>query len=304
MGRSPADPPRKPTFYQRRTLRSLAKFASKRPGEPLSEDDWAAYWAFGSQPSSRAFKWVLRALPSTPRCGFCGAPFGGIGGHLVAPLGYRPSRKNPTICSVCVELAPPGGMTIEAGVLFVDLRGFTALSEQMAPAQARALLQRFYACAERTLLPKAIIDKMIGDEVMALYLPPFMLGDSEFGAIDASDRAAIATTMIGQARELLGRIGYGSPAGPFAEAGVGLDYGEVFVGNVGDEAVRDFTAIGDVVNTASRLQGQAASGEIVISERLARHLRQPLGDIEELVMKGKAKPVRAHRLRWTDVFVS
>jgi adenylate cyclase len=304
MGRSPAELPLKPTYFQRRSLKSLAKFARKRPGEPLSEDDWAAYWAFGSQPTSRALKSMLRALPSTPRCGFCGAPFGGLGKHVVAPLGYRPSRKNPNICSVCVELAPPGGMTIEAGVLFVDLRGFTTLTEQLPPAQASALLQRFYACAEKTLLPKAIIDKMIGDEVMALYLPPFMIGDRDRWELDEADRAAIATTMIGHARELLARIGYGTPVGPFAEAGVGLDYGEVFVGNVGQEAVRDFTAIGDVVNTASRLQGHAGSGEILISDRLARHLDDPPGRVEELTVKGKANPVRAYRLRWADEFVS
>ena len=107
----------RPTFLQRRALRDLARVARKHPGEPLAPEDWGAYWAFGAQPTNRAFKRLLRSLPSSPRCGYCAAPFAGPGKHLVARLGYRPSRKNPNLCSMCVELAPPGGMTLEAGVL-------------------------------------------------------------------------------------------------------------------------------------------------------------------------------------------
>src|SRR5688572_30297833 len=120
---------------QRQALKSLVKIARKNPGEPLTPDDWESYWRVGTQPASRALKRVLRALPSTPRCGYCGAPFAGVGARVVRPLGYRPSRKNPNLCSVCVELAPPGGMTMEIGVLFADLRGFTAASESRTPAE-------------------------------------------------------------------------------------------------------------------------------------------------------------------------
>lgn len=296
MARSAETEPERLTFLQRHALRELARLARKRPGEPLSPEDWGAYWAFGAQPTNRAFKRVLRSLPSSPRCGYCGAPFAGPGKHLVAPLGYRPSRKNPNLCAVCVELAPPGGMTLEAGVLFADLRGFTALSERTDPAQASAMLRRFYACAEKVLFPEALIDKLIGDEVMALYVPPFVTPQPRTFELDDAGRNAIAQIMLGHARELLARIGYGSPDGPFVEAGIGLDFGEVFIGNIGDEAVHDFTAIGDVVNTASRLQSHAAGGEVVVSARLARHLDEPLGPAETLTVKGKAEPVPAHRV--------
>src|SRR5687768_5496991 len=167
-----ADPqPRSPTFFQRYAMRQLVKAARKRPGEPLSEEDWAAYFTFGTQDSNRRIKRLMRGLPSSPRCGFCGAPFRGFGSRLLRPLGYRPSRKNPNLCDVCVELAPPGGMTTDAGVLFADLRGFTAMTDRSTPREVSALLRRFYAVAEDVLLPKALIDKLIGDEVMALYLP-------------------------------------------------------------------------------------------------------------------------------------
>lgn len=285
------------TFWQRKALRDLVKLARHSPDEPLTDDDWAAYFEFSAQPANRMFKRVLRALPATPRCGFCGAPFSGVGGRLVRPLGYRPSRKNPNICALCVELAPPGGMTTEVGVLFADLRGFTSRSESISPAEAGSILRRFYACAEKVLLPEALIDKLIGDEVMALYLPIFVQ-PSPKNSVDDDDRVKVAKVMVTHARALLERVGYGTAEGPFSQVGIGLDYGEAFVGNIGNEAVGDFTAVGDVVNTASRLQGLAASGEVVMSERLAQLLDEPVGEPESVDLKGKKEPFAARRVRW------
>jgi adenylate cyclase len=287
----------RPTFWQRRALKDLVKYARKSPDEPLTDEDWTAYFEFGTQPTNRMVKRVLRSLPSTPRCGFCGAPFAGLGGRLVKPLGYRPSRKNPNICAMCVELAPPGGMTTEVGVLFADLRGFTTRSESISPSEAGSMLRRFYACAEKVLLPEALIDKLIGDEVMALYLPVFVRPGFTT-PVDDDDRAHVARTMLDHARALLERVGYGTPGGPFSEVGIGLDYGEAFVGNIGNEAVGDFTAVGDVVNTASRLQGLTAGGEVLVSQRLAQLLGGPVGEPELVELKGKKEPLAARRLRW------
>jgi adenylate cyclase len=273
------------SFWQRAAQRRLRKAARKQKSEPLTSDDWAAYFSMASDPVGRSLSRVLRALPSSPRCGICGAPFEGIGGRLVRPLGYRPSRKSPNLCVTCVEAAPPGGMTTEAGVLFADIRGFTRLSEQRDPEEVSALLRRFYASAESVLFPEAIIDKLIGDEVMALYLP--MYGRFE----------EAAPVMLDHARGLLRAVGFGGEKPPFAEVGVGLDYGEAFVGNVGQSSLNDFTAIGDVVNVASRLQGQARGGEIVASARLVERLDEPPpGERIELELKGKAEPVVAYRI--------
>ncbi|MGH9275749.1 MAG: adenylate/guanylate cyclase domain-containing protein [Acidimicrobiales bacterium] len=284
------------TFWQRQALKGAIKRAKKNPGEALSPEDWEAYFQFAAQWSTRAGKRVMRAMPSTPRCGFCCAPFAGIGARIVGPLGYRPSRKNPSVCSTCVELAPPGGMTMEIGVLFADLRGFTSDSELRTPVETSVALRRFYAHAEKVLFPEALIDKLIGDEVMALYIPAILSP----GAIVVDDqiRQRTAHVMLEHARELLERVGYGSGGTPEFAVGIGLDFGEAFIGNIGDSAVHDFTAVGDVVNTASRLQGHAAAGEVLISERLAQWLPGPVGTREDIELKGKQARFEARRVQW------
>jgi adenylate cyclase len=136
------------------------------------------------------------------------------------------------------------------------------------------------------LFPDAVIDKLIGDEVMALYLPEIKPNLS---------LTTIPTVMLEHARALLRAVGYGSGTPPFVEVGIGLDFGEAFVGNIGQRALYDFTAVGDVVNTAARLQAQAAGGEIVISERVADGLPAPVGTRVQLTLKGKREPQTAYR---------
>lgn len=193
------------TFYQRMVLREIRRRAKKRRGEPLSPEDWTAMFELNKTLSARAIKRIWRALPSSPRCGMCSAPFAGPGRFVVRPLGYRPSRKNPTLCATCVEASPPGGTMLYAGVLFADLRGFTSRAEITDAAVVAALLRRFYGCAERVFFPEAIIDKVVGDQVMALYLP------------DVQRRIAreqVPELMVKHAFELRA-VGYGSSDGPF-----------------------------------------------------------------------------------------
>jgi adenylate cyclase len=275
--------PERGGVLQRSALKQLRRAAGKSGHEPLAPEDWAAVWSVDHNLSHRAIKGLWRALPGPPRCRMCKAPFGGVGRFASRTLGFRPSRKNPTICAMCVETSPPGGSKMLTGVLFADVRGFTSSSEHADPAVVTQVLRRFYGCAESALFPEAIIDKLIGDEVMALYLSPLLLG------VD------IPCLMVDHARRLLQAVGYGTPAGPFVEVGVGIDFGEAFVGNIGQRDVYDFTAIGDVVNTASRLQGEAAGGQIVVAERAG-----DLGPVacERIVvtLKGKDQPVPARRI--------
>jgi adenylate cyclase len=236
----------------------------------------------------RAFIRVMRRLPSDPRCQLCHAPYGGIGGKIMRRFGFGPSRKNPTLCNTCFEKAPMGGVEMDIGVLFADIRGFTSLSERLLPDDVAQLLNRFYAVASKVLTKSAIIDKLVGDEVMALYLPPLLSNGWEDG-------------LIRDATELLVSVGYMASDGPWLSLGVGLDVGRAYVGNVGAGEVKDFTAVGDVINTASRLQSSAGSGQIVLSERLfGRLANRPTNAIAtSLELKGKhdAEPARVIDLK-------
>jgi adenylate cyclase len=227
----------------------------------------------------RAFSALMRRLPSEPRCRLCHAPYGGVGGRIMRRVGFGPSRKNPSLCNTCFEKAPMGGVEMEIGVLFADVRGFTSLAESMAPNDVAALLNRFYGAAAEIFGRSAIIDKLVGDQVMALYLPA-LLDDGWEGEL------------LRDASELLESVGFASSAGPWLQIGIGLDIGRAFVGNVGAGEVKDFTALGDVVNTAARLQASAEAGQVVMSERLFSRLRNR--DIqsrpEKLALSGKAEP--------------
>jgi adenylate cyclase len=267
-------------------IRKLRREAGRRDGEPLAPEDWVVAWRLHEQGLGGVIAAIFRALPKSPRCAVCGAPFAGVGGRIVRPLGYRPSRKNPTVCDTCVEYAPPGGIVQYTGVLFADLRGFTERFVGADPNDVPQVLRRFYRCAEDVLFPDAVIDKLIGDEVMALYLPDLKPGMT---------REEVPARMIEHARELLNGVGYGSESGPFVEMGIGLDAGEAFVGNIGQRALYDFTAVGDVVNTASRLQTHAAGGEVLLSQRVADALPAPVGNRVELELKGKHEPEVAYR---------
>jgi adenylate cyclase len=226
----------------------------------------------------RMFVRLMRHLPHDPRCAVCRAPYGGFGGRVMGRLGFAPSRKNPRLCSSCFEDAPMGGVEMEVGILFADVRGFTSLAERQAPDEVATLLNRFYATAVEVLCEHAIIDKLVGDQVMALYLPGIFPGEP-------------VHHMLANAEALLAAAGYGVER-PWVELGIGLDFGTAYVGNVGAGEVKDFTAIGDVVNTAARLQAAAASGEIVMSKRVYDRAGEHAAGAEPrgLTLKGKSGP--------------
>ena len=222
---------------------------------------------------------LFRYLPSAPRCKGCNNPFGGPAGRLLSVAGFSPSRKNPTLCSRCCDALPPGGAQVDIAVLFADVRGSTALGEHASAVDFAALLNRFYATATRVLLRHdAVIDKLIGDEVMAF----FVRGVS---GPDYRRRAVLA------GRELLEAVGCGSTAGPWLSVGVAVNAGEAYVGNVG-AAVVDFTALGDPVNVAARMQQHAAGGELIVTSGVADDLMSDAVP-RALTLRGHGRPVDA-----------
>src|SRR3954453_23764191 len=138
------------------------------PPEPQEDPAHVKFFELMDRHLPRGFIRVMRHLPADPRCRLCKAPYGGMGGRVMRRFGFGPSRKNPNLCNTCFEKAPLGGVEMEIGVLFADVRGFTSLAENMASGEVAGLLNRFYASAAQVLGRSAIIDKLVGDEVMAL----------------------------------------------------------------------------------------------------------------------------------------
>jgi adenylate cyclase len=237
-------------------------------------------------PPMRLMHALFRYLPGPPRCKVCHNPFGGMGGKLVALFGFTPSRKNPNVCVACCERLPPGGAEVDIAVLFADVRGSTSLGEKLAPSAYAGLLNRFYRAATEVLIRHdAIIDKLIGDEVMALFIRGICGPEYHLRAVEASSA-------------LLKAVGYGRSEGPWLALGGAVNAGMTYVGNVGSEGIVDFTALGDTVNTASRLASSAAAGEILLSETVYRRVSERFPNLEQrtLALRGKEAPLNARVL--------
>lgn len=222
---------------------------------------------------------VFRYLPSAPRCKLCNNPFGGPVGRLFRAAGFSPSRKNPKLCSRCCDALPVGGAEVDIAVLFADVRGSTALGQRSVAADFAALLNRFYIAATRTLLRHdAVIDKLIGDEVMAFFVQGISGPDYRRRAVQAG-------------LELLEAVGYGSDDGPWIDVGVAVNAGIAYVGNVGG-AVVDFTALGDPVNVGARMQQHAAGGELLVASGVADDL---MGESPRrtIALRGHQQPIDA-----------
>jgi adenylate cyclase len=228
-----------------------------------------------------------RYLPSDPRCFVCRAPFAGIGGGVTRLRGVRPSAHNPHMCNVCDDKMPPGGAEVEIACLIADVRGSTTQAEQIGSQRFADLMNRFYGTAIDVLTPrKAFIDKLMGDQVIAAFLP---------GLVGANYRAAAALA----AEDLMRAIGYRRGGQPWLTVAAAVHAGPAFVGKVGASGVYSLTALGDTVNTAARLQAMAAPGEILLSEAVYPSVASnyPGLEMRELELRGKAGMIRVHVLQ-------
>ncbi len=184
-----------------------------------------------------------------------------------------------------------GGDTRVVTVFFADIRGFTAFAErQPANEVLHTLNQIFNALTDVVFKHHGTLDKYIGDELMAFFGAPVATGDDVLNAL----RAALEMQTV--FRQACQSIGY--PALQELGLGIGLHSGEVAVGNVGSERVMSYTVIGDVVNTARRIQQEATGGQVLISEAIYR-AAAPLLDAERLdarLFSGKSEPIVIYTL--------
>ncbi|WP_426746452.1 adenylate/guanylate cyclase domain-containing protein [Myxococcus faecalis] len=183
----------------------------------------------------------------------------------------------------------------EVSCLFADIRGFTTISENESPQEVVSMLNTFFtAMADVVFRYEGNLDKFIGDCVMAVWGPPLSHPDDAARAVRAALEMQEAVDQINRNRVAAGKA-------PI-EVGIGINTGQAVVGYMGSAERHEFTAIGDTVNTASRLCGMAKSGEVLASESTVR--RSGAGfDVEELPamqVKGKEKAVPTYRVHGVE----
>lgn len=221
-------------------------------------------------------------------------PLHGVASLPFRLFGIRPSRMNPNTCTICemmfTKVMRARNITVDVSILFADLRDYTGLSQRLPQDRLAALLDSFYdLCAEAVWAHDGLLNKTIGDAVMAVFNFP----------IRHPDHAARA---VAAARDIQRRAGEGgyAPAGErdgggALAIGVGIDSGKVSFGEFG-RSHRDLTAIGTVVNTAARAQGVAQPGQILVTrsvrDRSASALAAGEGRLYEL--KGMTEPVELY----------
>ena len=177
-----------------------------------------------------------------------------------------------------------GGKLCKIAVLFVDIRGFTAMSEALTPEEVVRILNRYLSLTTSCIFENGgTLDKFVGDCTMAFWGAPLPQEDSIYKAVKT------AFDMMEKSREL--QTVLQEKFGRTVSFGIGIHYGEAVVGNIGAKNRMDYTAIGDTVNTAARLESNAPGGCIYVSREVADALKDrvrftSLGDSVRL--KGKA----------------
>ena len=187
-----------------------------------------------------------------------------------------------------------GGAKRQAVVLFADIRGFTALSEELSPEEIAALLNEYFtAMVEIVFEHGGALDKFMGDAMMAIWGAPLSRADDADRAVRAAVAMQAALARLNEAWQEQGRRRIA--------VGIGINSGEVFAGNIGSDRRLEYTVIGDAVNVAARLCAEAGPGEILVGEPLYRSLADPprATPLAPLPLRGRAREVAVYRVEWT-----
>ena len=212
--------------------------------------------------------------------------------RLVSIFGkYVPKQVVSGIVKQGEEALKLGGQKKDIAVLFVDIRGFTPLSESLPPEQVVEVLNRYLALTTEAVFSNdGMVDKFIGDATMAVYNAPLDQEDYVFKAVKTGlDMVKGARSMAEELKKITDRR---------VDFGVGVNCGEAVVGNIGTGQRMEYTAIGDTVNTAARLESQAGAGEVLISTPVYERLKDRI----EVVclgtrkLKGKAEEAMIYRV--------
>jgi class 3 adenylate cyclase len=223
-----------------------------------------------------------------------GAVFGGLLRRALDEVGRFDRLRRFLPDQVATTLLESGNDDVlkphrrEIAVLFCDLRGFTRFASNAAPEEVVDLLAAYYrTAAERLQAARATVGALAGDGVMAYFNDP----------VPCPDPAGTAVRVAVEVRDALERLKEEwDDKGFHLGYGIGIAFGYATLGTIGFEARSDYTALGPVVNLASRLCAEAQPGEILIDQRTYAAVRRHLGGADErrLQLKGYQDAVRAH----------
>ena len=208
----------------------------------------------------------------------------GIGGNALRFMGSAPSSFSPKLCSACEQSARhyEVGAEVELTMIFADVRDSTLIAESKGTMGFKEIIQQFYKETSKVLIEhNAMVNRLMGDQVIALFVPRFA----------GKDHAKVA---LHAAQELLQVTGHGDTNGPWVPVGAGIHTGTAYVGAVGaTDGVTEIAVLGSAANMCARLSSKALAGEILISEDSVKSGNLDVESLESrsLELKGVSKPV-------------
>ena len=211
---------------------------------------------------------------------------------LFKTFGIKKSKMHPNMCTFCennfAKIMKQKQIPVSTTILFADIRGYTDLSQQIEVEKMHELLHNFYdRCSAAVWEKDGIVNKFIGDAVLAIFNFPLIRKDHVQNAVSA------AIQLQKDCRHLKEEIGLSEHH--TLGVGIGIHTGECYMGEVGT-TYKDFTAIGPVVNLTSRLQGAAAIGEVMVTQEVYNEVQDqfPHAEKKVLTLKGINSPVSGY----------
>jgi adenylate cyclase len=205
--------------------------------------------------------------------------------HYLDPRQVKQLQKNP-------DLLKLGGERRRCTFIFTDLRGFTALSESVEPEQVTYIMNKVLS-AQVAAVQKhgGLVDKFIGDAGMYIFNAPLDIDHQEQIAFECALDIIKNIEVVNQELQAEGM--------PSIAIGIGVNTGDAIVGNMGSSTRFDYTAIGDAVNTAARLESatKERAVDILIGEETEKFCGYPLKVLESIKVKGKAKPLKIFTIK-------